>query len=749
MGPGVGSSRIIQFGPFELDLRSAELRQHNRKIRLQEQPFQILLMLLEEPGEVVLREDIRKRLWPNDTVVEFDHSINAAIKRLRDMLGDDAERPDYIETVARRGYRFIGEVNLPATESPEPPVEGPPRSPMEIAPLAKTVRLRVAIWIGAGLLVLGVIVGWLAFRTPGRQATDHVQISVEPADQLTQGLSSATVRPTLTAFALSPDGRLIVFSATQVNGSPQLFLRDLSQDSAAPLPGTEGARAPFFSPDGRWIGFVTRSAIKKIPVNGGPSITVYEVPRGRLVFGASWAGDGAIFFSVPDVGIFKIAATDITPVAVTRTNIEKGEQHVLPYPLRGGRDVMFTRVASLDWENAEVVVQTLTTGEQHVLLRGAADARYVATGHLVYMKTGRLMAVPFDARQLRTTGEPMPLIGNVMQAVNTTNTADETGAGEWAVSNSGMLAYVPGGIHPNPDYSLVWVDQKGHAEPVPSAPIGFYGSVRLSPSGEVLALNLRDTPMTNGVWTYDISRRTSTRLTFGTRNGFPIWSPDGKRLVFAAWQSGHANLYAINAAGAGKIDRLTSSKAHQVPSSWTQQGDLIAFTVNNQTEHQIWILPVNGDRKATLFFESPFELFWPEFSPDGHWIAYAARENGVAVVYVQPYPVTGEKRRISSEEGIDPAWAPNGREIFYRSRDGLKFYSVRITGLNPFRTEAPRLLFEGKDYLSSVPTRSWDISRDGQKFLLLRREDSKMKPVVHIELILSWTDELKRRVRSK
>jgi len=331
--PNFGSTRV-RFGPFELDVRAAELRKHDRKIRLQEQPFQILLMLLEQPGEVVLREEIRRRLWANDTIVEFDHSINVAIQRLRDALGESAEEPRYIETVARRGYRFAGQ-----TES-----EPLPRQEPEVTTIGATAgdkhsdsaATRVFIWILAAVLVVVAAIAWLIKQrsTIESPAVTHLQLSLRPADAL---VGSVSPRPRNTAFAVSPDGRLIVFSAIRATGLPQLYSRRLEQAEATPIPGTEDGRHPFFSPDGRWIGFLVPDAIKKVPVAGGPPIVIYEVPRGRTVFGASWAEDGTIVLSHPSFGIFRLASGGGTTEAITKPDMTTGEWHVLPQALPGGK----------------------------------------------------------------------------------------------------------------------------------------------------------------------------------------------------------------------------------------------------------------------------------------------------------------------------------------------------------------------------------------------------------------------------
>ena len=242
------------------------------------------------------------------------------------------------------------------------------------------------------------------------------------------------------ALAVSPSGRLIVFSALRGTVT-QLFSRALDQAEATPVPGTEGGFGPFFSPDGKWIGFWAGGKIKKVPVEGGlPGTICCDMPLAGQGWGASWAEDGTIFFSPETDKISKVSsAAGGTPETVATPDVANGEHFMLPQALPGGKAVMFTAVRSYDWDTATAVLHSLKTGKRSVLIEGAADARYVRSGHLVYMKTGTLMAVPFDLGTLKVTGDPVPLVKDVMQAVNMVNTSLETGAGQFVISESGTL----------------------------------------------------------------------------------------------------------------------------------------------------------------------------------------------------------------------------------------------------------------------------------------------------------------------
>jgi serine/threonine-protein kinase len=599
-------------------------------------------------------------------------------------------------------------------------------------------------WMLAAALA-GTLLGWLLPRRPAvAPPVTRLQMSVRPADQLVGSIAS--LRPSRTAIALSPDGRLVVFAGTR-GTETQLYARGLDDADATPLPGTEGASGPFFSPDGAWIGFWGDNTIKKVPAAGGPPATIIDVREGRG-WGASWGEDGTIFFA-GRTGIWKVSSAGGTPAQVT--DASKGERHLLPQSLPGGNALVFTSLTGEEWERANVVLHSLDTGERRVLIPGGADARYVGTGHLVYMRSGTLMAVPFDARSRQVTGAPLALIEGVMQGVNAPNAGDETGAGQFAVSTSGTLLYLAGGIGPIRERSMVWVDRSGAVLPLATTPAGPYMSPRLSPDGQKVAVSSRrGATRTTDLWVYDVLRGAPTRLTFKESNNSPTWSPDGKRLVYGA-----GSLYVISADGGGTPEQITSSSYLQFPSSWASTGNVIAFLQRTGSDAGlgIWLLPMEGDRKPRAFLESRFNLTHAEFSPDGKWIAYVSNESGSPAVYVQPYPGPGEKIRISTSGGTEPIWTANGRELLYRSftSSGLGFFSAAIRSLSPFRVDTPRLLFEAKfgDYDSTTPTRGWDVSADGQRFLLVKPVGPAEKPVNEMHVVLNWAEELERLAPAK
>ena len=317
---------------------------------------------------------------------------------------------------------------------------------------------------------------------------------------------------------------------------------------------------------------------------------------------------------------------------------------------------------------------------------------------------------------------------------------------DYSFSTSGTLVYVPGGESEG-SFSLVWVDREGAVEPL-GAKYGAYRNPRLSPDGQRLAVTLVANPY--DVWVYDIPRHTLTRLTFEGDNRLPVWAPDGKQVAFRSNRAGGTwNLYWKPADGSGAAERLTTSEHTQTPSSWSLDGKFLAFyeratTVGSSTtEGDIWVLPLEGERKPQPFLQTQFYESSPTFSPDGSWLAYVSNESGRNEVYVLPYPGPGGKWQISTEGGREPVWARNGRELFYRNERGDQMMVVDITTEPTFRAGAPRLLFEGNFELSSGTLPFYDISPDGQRFVMIKLEQQER---AQINVVQNWFEELKRLV---
>jgi len=347
---------------------------------------------------------------------------------------------------------------------------------------AAGLRARMLVpWIAAAL-VAGGIAGWLLpRRTVESRIVTQLEMGVQPADQLTPS-QNAWYRPSRTAIAISPDGRMAIFAGIH-NGVAQLYQRSLDRADAAVLSGTIGGYAPFFSPDGAWIGFVADNKIKKMAAAGGPASAVCDLPPGQF-WGASWGDEGTIVFAVRP-GIFTVPASGGTPVQVTRLDLTRGDRHLTPQLLPGGRLLLYTAPPN-------IVVRPLDGGAEHTIVQDGADARYVRSGHLLYMKAGTLMAAPFDARGGRVTGPAVAMLENVMQSINAGNSNENALAGQFAVSDTGTLVYAAGGVFPPRLLTLVMVDRKGIVEPVPGSTPRLYLFPRLSHDGQRVAVETSD-----------------------------------------------------------------------------------------------------------------------------------------------------------------------------------------------------------------------------------------------------------------
>jgi hypothetical protein len=426
----------------------------------------------------------------------------------------------------------------------------------------------VAAMIGAG-------VTWLLRPISPRAPLAGLSLNVLPAEDVNAGgVSPSTVRTpggSRTALTWTPDGRALVFVGRR-GGVQQLYVRRLDSAEARPLPNTDGAQAPAVSADGQWVAFWADGSIRKVPLGGGPTMDLAS-DIASPPWGLAWDTDGRLFFGGDDGRIWTITA-DRAPAAVTTVG-EAELRHVLPSPLPGGRVLLYTvRKRQWSWGDEEVVAQTLATGVRTVLLRDAADARYVPTGHLLFMRRGVLFAVPFDPEGLRVVGKEVPVLDTVAQALTSTTGYDVTGAGQFAVAPTGTLAWIPGPPATYPDATLVTVDRKGQISPIP-APARSYGSgMRLSPDGRRLAVLIFGLAE-RGLWVYDMGRGTLTPLALGGEAHGPVWSPDGQRLVFNWLAAGRPALASQPADGTAPPEVLVGRR-QLFPSSFTPDGRHLA-----------------------------------------------------------------------------------------------------------------------------------------------------------------------------
>jgi serine/threonine-protein kinase len=546
-------------------------------------------------------------------------------------------------------------------------------------------------------------------------------------------------------MAISSDGKFIVYSAIEENPGPQaeprLYLRRMDQSEAKPIAGTEGGINPFLSPDNRWVGFWADRKLKKVPVEGGVPVTLCDLSS--WLFGANWGRDNSIVFADRwDAGLSRVSAEGGKPEILTKPDPKREEwSHRLPSLLPNGKGVLFTVMRHALDRQPWLCLLRLDTREWHVLIQDAADARYVPTGHLIFLRQGTLMAVRFDLARLEVIRQPFPIVENVMQAFSTGSWLN-TGAGQLGISDTGSLIYAAGGIVPDLNNSLVWVDQKGIEQPVTDKQFA-YATPRLSPDGQRIAYVTEGREWQVGV--YDLGRGTNSTLAGEGIAIWPIWTPDGKWLLFSWRKYLVANLFWQPYDGSSPMERLTTSEYDQFPGSWSSDGKTVALVEigPETTGADIAVLEVHSGR-VTPFLNTEFNEMFPEFSPDGRWIAYSSDESKRNEVYVRPFPGSGTKLQVSSNGGIQPLWARNGKQLFYRQGGQMWVVDIRTDG--GIAAGKQRLLFEKPGYGGGIPIRDYDLSLDGERFLMVKYEQRKPAPVTEMVLVQNWFEELKRLV---
>jgi Tol biopolymer transport system component/predicted Ser/Thr protein kinase len=581
--------------------------------------------------------------------------------------------------------------------------------------------------IAVSAFIAAVIVGLAAWNLkpapPQPKPVLRLTITLPPGEQL-----AALDSP---AIALSPDGTQLAYVAIR-GGSRQIYLRALDNLESRPIGGTEGGNSPFFSPDGQWLGFFASGKLKKVSVSGGAAVILGDAGDPH---GASWGSQGTIVFSPSTAGVLqRVSDAGGTPQPLT--HLEKSEvNNGWPEFLPGGKAVLFAAsTISGNWTSAQIVVHSVGTGEQRRLLQGT-HPRYAPSGHLVYAQGGTLMAVAFNSQRLEVTGAAVPVVEGVLQSVS-------KGDAQYSISATGSLVYAPGGVQ-STQRRMVWVDRKGVEQALP-APARTYRYARISPDGERVAAGIEESE--NHIWLYDLRRETLTRWTFeGGVNIMGAWTPDGKRIAFQSDKEGPQNLYWQLADGGGGLERLTTSEYINAPNSWSPDGQALAFIeIRPDTGYDILVLRLS-DRKVQPFLRTRFNESAPRFSPDGRWLAYISDESGRFEVYVQPYPGPGGgKWQVSTDGGTEPVWNPNGRELFYR--EGDKMMAVDVTTQPSFSAGKPKMLFEGPYVPTPVSFPNYDVSPDGQRFLMLKSIDQSQAAPTQINVVLNWFEELKQKV---
>jgi serine/threonine protein kinase/Tol biopolymer transport system component len=532
------------------------------------------------------------------------------------------------------------------------------------------------------------------------------------------------------SFAISPDGLRLVFVATDPTGKSLLWVRPIDSMTPQPLSGTDEAALPFWSPDSRFIGFFADGKLKKIEVTGGTVQTLCGsiVPRG-----GTWNADGTILFSPsPNDPIYRVSAAGGTPTVVTKLDPSRQESsHRWPYFLPDGRHFLYS-VNGGPQSQGLYVTSLDGTETQRLLNVPNSIVTYAAPGYLLFRKDSTLMAQAFDANKLQLSGEPFPIAEQVGYEVASFQTF-------FSASQTGVLVYSSGS---SGNTQQTWVDRSGKEIGVLGGP-GNLIRPWLSPDGKRVALDGVDLQGNRDIWLIELASGKPTRFTFDPgQDLFPVWSPDGSRIVFTSDQDGPRHLYQKSATGAGKEELLLKTDLNKFPTDWSTDGRYILFTANDpKTKLDVWVLPLFGDQKPFAYLQTDAGERNARFSPDGRWVAYCSDESGTLQVYVQTFPTLGGKQMISSAGGYFLAWRRDGKELFYGSLD-RKMMAVDIEEEGTtLKIGQPKPLFDVHTP-SNVAVAQFAVTADGQKFLMA-------KPVVEntaapIAVVLNWTADLKR-----
>jgi len=623
-----------------------------------------------------------------------------------------------------RRFRDAGDIAIECREAAAALAAG--TSPGEAAVYGRT-RLLV---IAAAALVAGALVASTAvwqLRPAPVSEVSRFRIMLAPGQRLA-ALDQ-------TAIAFSPDGRHFAYVAT-TGGLPQLYLGSFDSVDAMPMANTEGGQAPFFSPDGKWLGFFTNDALKKVPVAGGSAVRLAQADNyGR---GADWGPDGRIVYAPRyDDGLWMVQDTGAMARRITMLDRAKREgSHRFPHLLPDGASVLLTVGTGSSWDDASIEVLKLDSGERKPLIQGGSDARYVPTGHLVYQRAGALVGVPFDLKTLTVTGGSTTIVQTVLPSTN------NTGSAQVAISGTGSLMYVSG--TGSLDRRLVWVDRTGAEDRLP-LPVRAYRHPRISPDGQRVVLDI-DEGNKSDLWIYDLSRGTLERSTFDGQAQFGSWSADGRKVVFLASNGAIPALFWKDANRSAAAEKLLDADRPERGGSWSKDGSLLTFTIQDaMSGWDVWTRSLNGGRTPHRFTSTPFNETNPEFSPDGKWIAYQSDESGKDEVYVQPFSTDGSRILVSTDGGMEPLWSADGRELFYRNGDHIM--TAAVTTQSTFRVGKPTRLFDKRTWTLATD-RNFDVTSDGRRFLMIV-ESEQVAAANHFNIVLNWFDELKRLVPAK
>ncbi len=720
------ADKTFFFGAFRFDSEGLLLFENGSAVLLGPKPLAVLKCLLERTGEVVSKQHLIATVWHEISVTE--DSLGKAINRLRHALADDLENPVYIQTIHRRGYRFIAEVTVKSQDEVRAATQkqdvlgsaGPPGTSRRSWTSGRRAYLGIA-----GLVAVALLVGVASERLQPAvwsSAADpvHLGFTPSPADEI-------RIDGRLGPLAFSPDGTQIAYVG-QEDGTSRLYLKNLDEALATVLVDTEGASNPVFSPDGQWIAFFDTDdgSLKKVSAAGGAPITLCEAPTFK---GATWGPDDRLVVGMR-LGLWSITANGDHLTELVTADIAKREtNYQWPDFLPNGEAVLFAIVTSDDvsLDDADVAILFLDTGKYEVLFRGGTNPRY-AEGYIIYARANSLLALEFDMEGYRVTGPPFEVQPSVA-------TFKASGGPQFALSRSGSLAYVSG--TPDAGRTLLWVGRDGTPSLMSEHRDGF-NTPSFSPDGKRLAV---DGGYSNHfLWVYDIERDDFAPLTHGWDEHAPVWINGGSGIAFSSNRAHFRNVFRTSTEGNPAVLQLTSSERLQTPTSWSSAYETLAFTETHpDTGNDIWLVSTNGESEAEPFLRTESREFGAAFSRDGRFIAYTSDESGQLETYVQTFPTSATARvKVSRNGGRNPRWSSDGSELFFWNLEG----GLMAVPIDAELTGEPEFLFDGAA-LGLVNPFSYDVHPDG-RFVIIRTGTPQVATEIHV--VLNWFEELKQRV---
>jgi serine/threonine-protein kinase len=615
------------------------------------------------------------------------------------------------------------------------------------------------LWLS---VLLALALGWILTAQPEPPPLPTVRFELE----LTEG--NRLVHSHRHGFALSPDGTQLAY----VSGTPanwkvadrsQIYVRQLDAFESLPLAGTERTSQPVFSPDGRWLAFVALDPprLEKMLIEGGEPQTLCECDAS---FGVSWGPDNTIVFAGIEGGLKQVSAFGGTPEPLTEVDAGAGEvSHRLPHYLPDGRSVLFTvqtELSLVDFQTTAIGALDLSTGERKLLVEAGTDGRHLPPDYLIFGREGTLMAVRFDPERLQVTGPEVQVLHGVSQSAAVGHTSFDTGAAQFSLSSTGSLAYAEGfGFYPPVPGALAFFDRQGQSEPVEIEPKDWL-SVRMDRARPRILLTTAHPP--RDAWLFDLERRMLTRQTFTEAGISAIWGPGPEEFTFSSRRDGVGSIFRkpvdFGPGGAIRLADESDGPEDAHVGSWLPDGRVLAFV----SDSDLWTYSEEAGFEPLL--QSKFNEAYPEFSPDGRWLAYVSDHSGRDEVYVRPWPGPGSAVQISEGGGAKLAWAPDGREVFYRQARSFFGVTVEVTD-NRLIAGRPEELFQEDFSHSTSPLRSYEVTPDG-RFLLIGHSGQMNNPSesgvesfgwpesidkvfpVRIKLVQNWVAELEQKLPS-